>query len=126
METYSDKIKDNSEKLLDNYLAPEQQSEIGEKLNHLSTEMGTVIKSIITRTEELGKYFNNLESKLLEDNSISEIISCYKTYLDTLSIHELCILINILICIFILTCLISILFAFYGNYLIDKLSLEKK
>jgi len=40
METYSDKIKDNSEKLLDNYLAPEQQSEIGEKLNHLSTEMG--------------------------------------------------------------------------------------
>jgi len=40
--------------------------------------MGTVIKSIITRTEELGKYFNNLESKLLEDNSISELLVVIK------------------------------------------------
>jgi len=80
------RLKIIQKKLLDNYLAPEQQVRLGKKLNHLSTEMGTVIKSIITRTEELGKYFNNLESKLLEDNSISEIISCYKTYLDTLSI----------------------------------------
>ena len=126
MDAYCDKIKDNSEKLLDSNLAPEQNSEILTNLNNLNTDMWTIIKNSITRMEDLEKYIKNIESKLLEDTSISEIISNYKIYLETLSIHELCILINILISIFIITCLISILFAFYGNYLIEKFSLHKK
>jgi len=39
---------------------------------------------------------------------------------------EICLIINISSCVFILTCIISILFAISGNYLIDKFSLEKK
>ncbi|KAH8836184.1 LAGLIDADG endonuclease, partial (mitochondrion) [Drechmeria coniospora] len=47
-------------------------------------------------------------------------------YLSNLSIVEICLVINISSCIFILTCLITILFAIYGNILIDKLNLEEK
>ena len=39
---------------------------------------------------------------------------------------EICLIINISSCVFILTCIISILFAISGNYLIDKFSLEQK
>jgi hypothetical protein len=124
--SYYDKIKENSEKLVDSNLTPEQKSEILTNLNNLNTDMGTIIKNSITRMEDIEKYLKNIESKLVDGNSISEIINSYKIYLETLSIHELCILMNLLISIFILTCLISILFAFYGNYLIDKFSLETK
>lgn len=46
--------------------------------------------------------------------------------MSTLSVTELCIVMNILVCIFIFTCLVSVIFAFYGQFIIDKLSLEKR
>jgi hypothetical protein len=58
------------------------------------------------------------------NNPILNIYNDFKEYLSTLSVYELCILTNIFLMIFIFTCLITILFAFYGNYLIEKLSLE--
>ena len=50
----------------------------------------------------------------------------FKDYLSTLSITEICLVINISSSIFIFTCLVSIIFAVYGNFLIDRLSLEEK
>lgn len=64
--------------------------------------------------------------KLIDDNFIFNLINDYKEYLATLSIYELCILIDFLLIMFIFTCLNSIIFAFYCNFLINKFSLEEK
>jgi hypothetical protein len=66
------------------------------------------------------------KNKFWGENSILDLISNYSQYLSNLSTTELCLIINISTSIFILTCLISILFAFYGNFLLDKFSLEKR
>ena len=60
------------------------------------------------------------------DNPIIIAINDFKKYLASLSLMEICLIINISSCVFILTCIISILFAISGNYLIDKFSLEQK
>lgn len=128
IQDYSNKIQNTSEKLLNKDLTTEQQNEIVDKLNGWSKDIGSFINSSITRAEELEAYLKNLGSKsnFLEDSSITKIISDYKAYVATLNVYELCILMNLLVSTFIFVCLIDILFAFYGNYLIEKLSLEKK
>jgi hypothetical protein len=68
----------------------------------------------------------SVNKKFMDDNSILEYINNFKDYLATLSTTEICLVMNIFISVFILTCLVSIIFAVYGNFLIDKLSLEKK
>ena len=50
----------------------------------------------------------------------------FKDYLSTLSITEICLVINISSSIFIFTCLVSIIFAVYGNFLIERFKLEEK
>ena len=62
----------------------------------------------------------------MDNNSIYNLTMKFKEYLATLSTMELCLVINISSCVFILTCIISILFAISGNYLIDKFLLELK
>ena len=54
------------------------------------------------------------------------LINKFKDYLATLSVTDICLVMNIFISIFIFTCLVSIILAVYGNFLIDKLSLETK
>ena len=66
------------------------------------------------------------KTKFLEDSNLFNLINKFKEYLDSLSFMEICLVINITTSIFILTNIISILFALYGNYLIEKFSLEKK
>jgi hypothetical protein len=91
-------------------------------------KMGKLIEANLKRTEELEKFLreNGYDNKFIEDNPILKLISDFKEYVSTLSFYDLCILIDLLLAMFIFTCLISILFAFYGNFLIEKLSLEKK
>lgn len=91
-------------------------------------EIGKILSKTITKLEELEKFLeeNEWTKKLSDDNFLFNLIKEYKDYLSTLSVEELCILMNLLVCVFILTCLITIIFAFYGNYFINKLSLETK
>ena len=44
----------------------------------------------------------------------------------TLSSTDICLVINISSSIFIFTCLVSIIFAVYGNFLIERFSLEER
>ncbi len=44
----------------------------------------------------------------------------------TLSGIEICLIINITSCVFIFTCIITILLSISGNYLINKFSLKQK
>jgi hypothetical protein len=76
--------------------------------------------------ENLEKSINDIFKKFMDDNFIINKINEFKDYLSTLSITEICLVINISSSIFIFTCLVSIIFAVYGNFLIDRLSLEKK
>jgi hypothetical protein len=69
---------------------------------------------------------DNKKNFLMYNNPIFIVIKDFKEYLASLSAMELCLVINITSCVFILTCIVSILFAFSGNYLIDKFLLEQK
>jgi hypothetical protein len=60
------------------------------------------------------------------DNTIIKTINEFKEYLSSLSLMEICLIINISSCVFILSCIIRILFAISGNYLINKFSFEQK
>ena len=79
-----------------------------------------------TKAQEIVDILDNKKDKFLGDNPIFNIIKDFKEYLASLSVMEICLVINITSCVFIITCIISILFAISGNYLIDKLSLEHK
>ena len=54
------------------------------------------------------------------------LINDFNSYLSNLTLIEICLVINITSSILILTCLITIIFAFYGNFIISKFSLGKK
>lgn len=92
-------------------------------------EFGKVFNKAKEISDNLDKKYNNFEgsiNKLSDDNYIIKLINQFNDYLSNLSITEICLVINISSCIFILTCLVTILFAVYGNILIDKLNLEEK
>jgi len=78
----------------------------------------------------MNKKFNdileNIKYNFRDDYYIINIIREYKEFLTTLSSTELCLLINITSGLFILFCIISIISAVLGNYLIEKFSLEQK
>jgi len=78
------------------------------------------------KAEEILDYLNNTKNNFMDNNPIFEIIKKFKEYLASLSIMEICLVVNIFSCVFIITCIISILFAVFGNYLIDRFSLEQK
>ena len=61
-----------------------------------------------------------------DDNFIIKLINEFKDYLSNLSITEICLVINISSCLFILTCLVTIILAVYSNFIIKKLDLEEK
>jgi hypothetical protein len=79
-----------------------------------------------TKANEIADILNNTKEKFMDDNPIFNLITDYKEYLATLSIIEICLIINITSCMFIFTCIITILFSISGNYLINKFSLEQK
>lgn len=84
--------------------------------------------------EEFSKEFEKLNKKadqfdknnFLDNNNISDIVNEFKEFLSTLSFTELCLVVNIFASVFIIGCLISMIFAFYGNYIIEKFNLEKR
>jgi hypothetical protein len=78
------------------------------------------------KANEIIEMLDKTKDKFMDDNPIFNLINEFKEYLGSLTVMEICLVINISSCVFILTCIISILFAISGNYLIDKLSLEQK
>lgn len=98
---------------------------------------GGTLKMYEKYKTEIKEAFDKAENKadeisdILEKNSIIpddflNLINEFNEYLASLSTMEICLVINVTTCIFILTCIISILFAISGNYLINKFSLEQK
>lgn len=94
--------------------------------NDYNDQFKAAFDKVSHHAEELEKSVNKIIKKFMDDNSIIQKINEFKEYLATLSSTELCLVMNIFISVFILTCLISIIFAVYGNFLVDKLSLETK
>jgi hypothetical protein len=138
---------DNSSKLLNTI-----SNSIKDKESSTSTK---VSDSIIAQLENLPERFKNVESynneasseikklteyleglktktKFIDDNSnnlidiIKNIIDHFNNYLATLSTQELCILLNILSCIFIILCVLSLILIYTGNFLIYYLDLENR
>jgi hypothetical protein len=94
--------------------------------NNYKDEFHQAFLNANNKASEISNIFNQTKNKFIGDNPIIKIINDFKEYLSSLSLMEICLIINISSCVFILTCIISILFAISGNYLIDKFSLEQK
>jgi hypothetical protein len=94
--------------------------------NKYKEQIDSTINKANTKAKEIVDILDNTKEKFMVDNPIFNLIKKYKKYLASLSAIELCLIINITSCVFIFTCIISILFALSGNYLIDKFSLEQK
>lgn len=86
----------------------------------------TSFSKVNDKANEIIEFLEKTKDKFMDDNPIFNLINEFKEYLNSLSAMEICLIINISSCVFILTYLISILFAFSGNYLIEKFSLEQK
>ena len=78
-------------------------------------------------SSEIDKIFKIEDSDFFWDNNpIFNLIFEFKEFLSGLSTNEICLVANICSCFFLLSCFISIIFAVYGNFFIEKLSLEKR
>lgn len=78
------------------------------------------------KVNEIEDILNDTKENFTDYNPILKMINEFKEYLASLSVTEICLVVNIFSCVFIITCIISILFAVFGNYLIDRFSLEQK
>ena len=94
--------------------------------NKYKEEIDAAYAKVNDKASEILDILDKTKNKFMEDNPIFNIINNFKEYLASLSTIEICLIINISSCVFIITCIISILFAVSGNYLIDKFSLEEK
>lgn len=114
--------------ILGNENVNQLSNEIVKDLEYYTGEIGKQVKVCLTNSEDLRVYLDKWKDKnqLFDDNPIWDWIHDFNIYLSTLSIYELCFLINILMSTFILSCLISILLSFYGSILIEKFNLESK
>lgn len=84
-------------------------------------------KEISENIEKKSCNFDGSLSKFSDDeNFFIKLINEFKDYLSNLSITDICLVINISSSLFILTCLVTIIFAVYGNFIINKLNLEEK
>ena len=101
---------------------------VKEEFSYYEKEIGNLVSKSLTRSLEIKNYIESkdIKSNFLENNPLWDWIQEFNNYLSTLSLYELCFLINTLLSVFILTCLISILFSFYGDFLITKFKLEEK
>lgn len=95
----------------------EQIDNAFKKANDKANELANAIDN----TPHLGEGDN-----FMDGNPIFKLITEYKEYLNTLSSIETCLLINITTSMFILTCIISIFYSIFGNYFINKFSLEQR
>jgi hypothetical protein len=93
-------------------------------------EFGNAFNKAKEVCDNIDKKYNNSDNSINklsnDDNYIIKLINEFKDYLSNLSITEICLVINISSCLFILTCLVTILLAVYGNFIINKFSLEEK
>lgn len=92
-------------------------------------EINEVFSKANNKANEISDILSNTSAerdKFMDNNPIFYIIKDFKEYLASLSIMEICLVVNIFSCVFIITCIISILFAVFGNYLIDRFALEQK
>lgn len=104
-----------------------ENSEVSNSLfDEYNNEFTNAFKKAREAGESLENAVDSLSTKLSGDNSILEIIKNFQDYLSTLNFSEICLVMNICGILFILSCLVSILFAFYGKFLIEKLSLEER
>ena len=84
-------------------------------------------KQMKESSSEIDKIFKIEDSDFFWDNNpIFNLIFEFKEFLSGLSTNEICLVANICSCFFMLSCFISIIFAVYGNFFIEKLSLEKR
>ena len=90
----------------------------------LFEETGKNFKLLDRAIDILSKKFTDSGSDVIEN--IKEIFNNYINFLDTLTLHQLGSLANLLAAIFILFCLFSVIVIIYSNIILNYLKLEEK
>ena len=90
----------------------------------LFEETGKNVKLLDRAIDILSKKFTDSGSDVIEN--IKEIFNNYINFLDTLTLHQLGSLANLLAAIFILFCLFSVIVIIYSNIILNYLKLEEK
>jgi hypothetical protein len=104
----------------------EQIDNTFKKANTKANELANALDTTTLGESPSAREGNFMDKASLAQGTISKLISEYKEYLASLSSIETCLLINITTSMFILTCIISIFYSIFGNYLITKFSLEER
>lgn len=111
-----------------NISADPESSLSPQEYNKYKEQIDNTFNKANIKANEIADILNNTKgrTKFMDEYPIFKIITDYKEYLATLSSVEICLIINITSCVFIFTCIITILLSISGNYLINKFSLEQK
>lgn len=119
-----DKYCKKHDEITENHM--ENSKKLFESYKEEFTNAFNKAKEISDNIEKKSCNFGSLSKFSDDDNFLIKLINEFKDYLSNLSITDICLVINISSSLFILTCLVTIIFAVYGNFLINKLDLEVK
>ena len=96
------------------------------RMEYYFDELGKRVSEGINKTKDIQDYLDKLNKNFIDDNSILKLYKDFQEYLSTLSTVQICLLFNIIGIIFVTFCLITIFLSFYGNFFMDKFSLEER
>lgn len=92
----------------------EENRLISEKLMELNNKhkekFDAAFSKANEKANEIIEILDKTKDKFMDDKPIFNLINEFKEYLSSLSAMEICLIINITSCVFILTCIISIFF----------------
>jgi len=108
-----------------NSISEAVESKLNESMQGKFNSFNEEILNSLNKVSEVQEFIDK-NLKLIDGSQIFKLIEDFQNYLHTLSSVQLCILLDIFSIIFIFLCLTSIIFSFYGNFIIEKLSLESK
>lgn len=97
-----------------------------QNIKYNSNEIATSSMNNHDTLEKIQKFIMDYNSRNKFTNSGTELFNQFQEIFKNLSIVDLCILIDIIGIIIIFSGVMSIIFAYYGNYLISKYTLDQK
>jgi hypothetical protein len=124
----NDKIKEMLNKLNDPNLTETEKTSLLQWIDYHQAEINRIAKScnsVLETHEEMFKLLDSISTnKLLDDFNI--ILTKYQNYLSSLPLEKVGALGHILLCIGMLLSVGTIIFVFYGDFLINYFKLEEK
>lgn len=122
---HNNKIDDLSKKL-ETGMSEADKKACLQSIKYNSNEITTSSVDNKETLEKLQDFIMDYNSRNEFTSSGTDLFNQFQEILKNLSLVDLCILIDIIGILIIFSCVMSIIFAYYGNYLISKYTLDQK